>query len=519
MERKRVLWADDEIEMLRPHILFLEDRGYDVTAVTNGEDAIAQVHRGSFDVILLDEHMSGMGGIVTFSEIKALRPGISTIMITKSEEETLMEEAIGQQIDDFLTKPVNPSQILLALKKLTESSKINRDRIAKDYLAQFNQISTLVSMGATWEEWIDVHVKLSSWDIELDRFPDLGLNDVIQDQKRQCNAEFVRFVEDHYLDWINTEDGPVLSPGIATNFLATPLKQGRNVLFIVIDCLRMDQYLAIEPLLAELFDVRREYHYSILPTSTPYSRNAIFSGLYPRELEQQYPDLWKRGEDDESSSNRYEHQLLDQQLQRLGVTLKSDSKYVKILDLEEADSVERKVSTYFNQSLVSMVFNFVDILAHARSDSDVIKEMVRNEASYRAVTRSWFEHSSLYNILRAFANQDTMIVLTSDHGSIKTYRNTKVISDKDASTNLRYKHGRNLKCDDKHALCIRNPQDFKLPNRGINIDYIIAKEDYYFVYPTNYNKYVNLYKNSFQHGGISLEEMILPVAILNPKQR
>ena len=517
MERKKILWADDEIELLRPHILFLEERGYDVTAVTNGEDAIAQARRNTFDVILLDEHMSGRDGIATFSEIKALRPGISTVMITKSEEEGLMEEAIGQQIDDFLTKPVNPSQILLVLKKLTEASKINRDRIARDYLAQFNQISALISAGASWEDWIDIHVKLSQWDIELERFPDLGLSDVFQDQRSHCNLEFCRYIEDNYLTWIHGDDRPLLSPDIAKEFLATPLKQGRNVLFLVIDCLRMDQYLAIEPLLSELFNIKRDYYFSILPTSTPYSRNAIFSGFYPCDLERQFPDLWKRTEDDESSSNRFEHQLLDRQLAKLGVHLKSDSKYVKILDPEEADNVDRKVSFYFNQPLVSMVFNFVDILAHARSNSDVIKEMVRNEASYRAVTRSWFEHSSLFNILRNFATQDVLVILTTDHGSIRTQRSSKVISDREASTNLRYKHGRNLKCDDKHAIFIRDPQEYKLPRRGINVNYIIAKEDYYFVYPTNYHKYVNLYKNSFQHGGVSLEEMILPVITMSPK--
>lgn len=516
MERKKVLWADDEIELLRPHVLFLEERGYDVTAVTNGEDAIAQVMRNTFDVVLLDEQMAGKDGIATFSEIKALRPGIATVMITKSEEEQLMEEAIGKNIDDFLTKPVNPSQILLVLKKLTEASKISRDRLAKDYLAQFDQISTLISRGAAWQDWIDIHVKLSRWDIDLDRFPDLGLAEVLEDQRNHCNLEFSRYVEDNYLRWIG-DDGPILSLNVVERYLSALLKRGRNVLFLVIDCLRLDQYLAIEPILLELFNIKREYYYSILPTSTPYSRNAIFSGLFPIDLERYYPDLWKRSEDDESSSNRFEHQLLDQQLARLGVSLKSPSKYVKILDPEEADSVERKVSSYFNQPLVSMVFNFVDILAHARANSDVIKEMVRNEASYRSVTRSWFQHSSLLSILRAFAAQDATIILTSDHGSIRSQRGAKVISDREASTNLRYKYGRNLKCDEKHALFIRDPEVYKLPRRGINVNYIIAKEDYYFVYPTNIHKYINLYKNSFQHGGISLEEMILPIAIMDPK--
>lgn len=517
MERKKILWADDEIELLRPHILFLEERDYDVTAVTCGEDAIAQVRRNSFDVVLLDEHMTGKDGITTFSEIKALRPGISTVMITKSEEEGLMEEAIGKQIDDYLTKPVNPSQILLVLKKLTEASKINKERISREYLSQFHQISNLINAGANWQDWIDIHLKLSNWDIELERFPELGLAEVFQDQRGHCNQEFVRFVESNYLRWINGQDAPTLSVNVVDKYLSTPLKQGRSVLFLVIDCLRLDQYLAIEPRLSELFSVNRDYYFSILPTSTPYSRNAIFSGLFPIELERQYPDLWKRGEDDESSSNRFEHQLLDQQLKKLGVKLKADSKYVKVLDPEEADNVERKVSSFFNQPLVSMVFNFVDILAHSRSDSDVIKEMVRNEASYRAVTRSWFEHSSLYNILRAFAEQKVLIILTTDHGSIRVQRNSRVVSDKEASTNLRYKHGRNLKCDEKQALFIREPKEYKLPTRGMNTNYLIAEEDYYFIYPTNYHKYVNLYKNSFQHGGISLEEMILPVVTLEPR--
>ncbi|MFH1862637.1 MAG: PglZ domain-containing protein, partial [bacterium] len=438
--------------------------------------------------------------------------------ITKNEEEQIMEEAIAHQIDDFLTKPVNPSQILMVVKKLTEKARINRDRIAREYLSQFNKITAQINSGADWQDWIDIHTRLSNWEIELDRFPDLGLSEVLQDQRNQCNLEFARYIESNYVRWINgAKDRPPLSVDIATNFLATPLKLGRKVLFLVIDCLRLDQYLAIESLLAELFNLRREFHYSILPTSTPYARNAIFSGLYPIELEKHFPDLWKRGEDDESSSNRFEHQLLDQQLVKLSVGLRGDSKYVKILDPEEAETVERKVSSYFDQPLVSMVFNFVDILAHARSNSDVIKEMVRNEASFRAITRSWFEHSALYSILRSYASQDILIVLTSDHGSIRCQRGTKVISDREASTNLRYKYGRNLKCDGKHVLFVKDPQEYKLPRRGINVNYILAREDYYFVYPTNFHKYISLYKNSFQHGGISLEEMILPIAVLEPR--
>jgi CheY-like chemotaxis protein len=517
MERKKILWADDEIDLLRPHVMFLEERGYEVTVVTNGEDALTAVKQQDFEVVLLDEQMTGKQGMAIAAEIKILNPRVATVMITKSEEEHLMEEAIGSNVDDFLTKPVNPSQILMVLKKLTEATQISRDHLAKEYLSQFNQISSLVNSAPTWQDWIDIHVKLCGYDIELDRYPGLGLSEVLQDQKNQCNLEFARYIEDHYEGWLRGGEKPDLSVDIVKQYLAPLLKAGRKVLLLVIDCLRLDQYMVLEPLLAEMFNIKRYYHYAILPTSTPYARNAIFSGLFPVELERTFPDLWKRGEDDESSSNRFEHQLLDQQLSRLGVGMKSDSKYVKVLDLEEADLVDRKVSSYFNQPLVSMVFNFVDILSHARANSEVIKEMVRNEASYRSVTRSWFEHSSLLNVLRAFANQDVTVILTTDHGSIRSQRGAKVVSDKEASTNLRYKYGRNLKCDEKHALFVRDPETFKLPRRGLNANYIIAKEDYYFVYPTNFHKYINLYKNSFQHGGISLEEMILPVAVMNPR--
>jgi hypothetical protein len=308
-----------------------------------------------------------------------------------------------------------------------------------------------------------------------------------------------------------------MSTDVVKKFIAPRLKAGEKVLFLVIDCMRVDQWMAIEPLLYDSFRITRDYHYSILPTATPYSRNALFSGLFPSELQKEFPDLWSRNEDDESSANRFERQLLDKQLAGMGIVPDPEPRYVKVLDPEEAANTARKVQQYFDRPWVSMVFNFVDMLGHSRSHSDVLREMLPHEAGYRSVIKAWFEHSSLRQILQAFGKQGFTVILTTDHGSIRGTKGAKVISDREASSSLRYKYGRNMKVDKRHALIVNKPQDFKLPERGINTGYIIAKENYYFVYPTNYNKYLQLYKDSFQHGGCSLEEMILPVAVMEGK--
>jgi CheY-like chemotaxis protein len=518
-ESRRILWADDEIEMLNAHVLFLNQRGYDVVGVTNAEDAIRRVQSEAFDVVFLDEHMPGRGGLETLSVIKDIRPDLPVIMITKSEEESLMEEAIGAKISDYLTKPVNPSQILSALKKAIERREIEQKVATRDYLAEFRQISLKVSQGATWKDWMEIHSKLSAWEVELDPLPDEGLKTSLEGQRVECNVEFGKFIEENYEDWIwDRKERPPLSVDFCSRLLAPKLKEGRNILFLVIDCLRLDQWLALEPMLYDYYTVSRESYYSILPSATPYARNALFSGQFPGDIEAEFPELWKHSEDDEFSSNRFERQFLDRQLARLGIELEPEPKYVKILDAEEANTTARKVQRYFSNRLVSMVFNFVDILAHTRAQSEVLKEMTPNEAAYRTVIRAWFEHSSLFQILKAFATQDVLVVLTTDHGSIRGMKGAKVVSDKEASPNLRYKHGRNLRVDPKHALICKYPENFRLPRRGLSVNYIFAKENYYFIYPTNYHKYANLYKDSFQHGGISLEEMILPVAFLEPKR-
>ncbi|MBN1559180.1 response regulator [candidate division KSB1 bacterium] len=517
-EKKKILWVDDEIDLLRPHVLFLESKGYQVKTLTNAEDAIELLRSEDFDIMLLDEMLHGMDGLTALAELKDISPGLPIIMVTKSEEESLMEEAIGSKIDDYLTKPVNPSQILLVCKKILDKGKIAGQIISRDYTSEFNQISARLMGPMGWQDWIDVHVKLSEWDVELDAHPDLGLKQILYDQKRDCNSEFGRFIENNYHDWLNHIAGPPLSVDIVGKYVLPHVHAGKNTVLLIIDALRLDQWIVLEPLLRKYFKIIRDYYYSILPTATPYARNAIFAGLFPSEIEERIPELWEGNkEEDDISLNRYELELLEEQLKRRRIELKPGPKYAKILDVQESAELMRKINEYANVPLSALVLNFVDILAHSRSSSNLIKEMIPNEAAFRSTTRSWFEHSHLFNALRKLAANGNTIVVTSDHGSIRGLHGTKVVGDRETSTSLRYKYGKNIKVDPKDAMIIDNPKEYKLPARGVNTNYIFAKEDYYFVYPTNYHYFLNYYADSFQHGGISLEEMILPVVTLEPR--
>jgi CheY-like chemotaxis protein len=515
----KILWVDDEIDLLRPHIRFLTDKGYSVDTATNGEDALEQVRNTGFDLVFLDEMMPGMGGLRTLAEMKDLYPTLPIVMITKNEEESLMEEAIGVKINDYLTKPVNPSQVLLACKKILERKKIAGAAVSKDYIQEFNAISLALMNDLDYKQWIDVYSRLVGWSIELDEHPELGLKQTLNDQFRECNLAFGKYVEKNYRDWVETTSNrPPLSPEVVDRFLIPELHTGKSVMFFVIDCLRLDQWLTMEQLLHEYFTIRKEYHFSILPTATPYSRNAIFSGSFPSDLELRHPELWEKSEDDENSRNRYERQFLDKLLERRKIALKPEPKYVKILDAEFGRGIESTINSYAQSKLTSIVVNFVDMLAHGRSDSSLLKEIAPDESAYRSLTRSWFVHSSLFGMLKTLSrNKNVTVLLTTDHGSIRSLRGSKVLGDREASTNLRYKYGRNLKSEEKSAIFVKNPAEFKLPRRGVAINYIIAKEDYYFVYPTDYHKYLNQYRDSFQHGGVSMEEMILPVVRLEPK--
>lgn len=514
----KILWVDDEIDLFRPHIRFLKEKGYSVDTATNGEDAIAMVRHNGFDLVFLDEMMAGLGGLRTLAEIKDIRPNLPVVMVTKNEEESLMEEAIGVKISDYLIKPVNPSQVLIACKKFLEGKKITGAAVSKDYIQEFNAISVALMNDLDYKQWIDIYTKLVEWDIELDQHPELGLKQTLVDQTRECNLAFGKYVEKNYRNWVEqTANRPALSLEVVDRFLIPHLQGNKSVILFVIDCLRLDQWLVMESLLHEYYLISKDYYFSILPTATPYSRNAIFSGLYPSDVEIRFPDLWKKSEDDEHSRNRYERQFLEKLLERRKISLKPEPKYVKILDAEFGRSIEKNINSYAQTKLTSIVVNFVDMLAHGRSDSTLLKEIAPDESAYRSLTNSWFVHSSLFGMLRTLSkNKNVTVLLTTDHGSIRCLRGSKVLGDREASTNLRYKYGRNLKSEQKAAIFVKNPLEFKLPMRGVAINYIIAKEDYYFVYPTDYHKYLNQYRDSFQHGGVSMEEMILPVVRLEP---
>jgi len=517
MSKGKILWVDDEIEHLKPHILLLEERGYSVTSVTNAEDAISLIREQPYDLVLLDEMMPGMDGLEALSEIKDIYPALPLIMVTKSEEENLMEEAIGGKIEEYLTKPVNPSQILSTCKRILERQRISQEKVAREYASEFGEISDLLSRDMTPEMWIDVHLKLSERDLDLDMHPELGLKQTLMDQKRECNQAFGKYIRENYEKWLMNETRPTLSVDLIQKYVLPLLRDGNHVLFVIIDNLRLDQWLTLEPLLYDLFQIDRDYYFSIIPTATPYSRNAIFSGLFPEDIEKTYPDLWKQGEDDEHSRNRFEHPMMLDQLERLGASMKPEPKYVKLMDANEARQVVKNVNSFLNIPLSVMVFNFVDIMAHRRSDSQILREIVPDESAYRSLTRTWFEHSALYQVLKAANQSGVKVIITSDHGSIRCMRGSTVHADKETSTNVRYKYGRAIRGDRKQCIEVKNPHTYRLPARGINTNYLIALEDYYFVYPTNYHKYLSLYRDSFQHGGVSLEEMILTVATLDPK--
>ncbi len=516
-----ILWVDDEIELLRAHVVLLRDKGYAVETATNGEDAIEIVRSKKIDLVFLDEMMPGKGGLETLAVIKEYFPSLPVVMITKNEAESLMEDAIGSKISDYLTKPVNPSQILLVCKKFLEGKKLQSEQVSRDYTQEFASISRMLLNPMDYTEWTDLYIKIANWEMELDKHPELGLQKMLADQRRESNAEFSKYVEKNYQAWINRkENRPVLSTEIVEKYVIPNLNEKKSVFLFVIDCLRLDQWLVMEEYLRELYSIDKEYYFSILPTATPYSRNAIFSGLFPLELETRYPDLWQGEDDSETSHNKYEKELLMKLLERKRIALKPEPKYVKILDPEFGRQIQSNIISYTQNRLTAIVVNFVDMLAHGRSDDPILKEIAPDESAYRSLTDTWFKHSSLLGMFQMLANRkDVKIIVTTDHGSVRCMRGSKVIGDKEASTNLRYKFGRNLKSDEKQSIFLKNPKDFKLPQRGVTTNYIVAKEDYYFVYPTEYHKYLNQYRDSFQHGGISMEEMILPVITMEPKAK
>ncbi len=514
----KILWADDEIDMLKPQLFFLEKKGYEVITVSNGHDAIEEFDRNrEIDVVFLDESMPGISGLETLTEIKARNGNIPIVMITKNEAENLMEEAIGSQIDDYLIKPVNPNQILLTLKRLTDNKRLISEKTMTDYQVEFRKILMEINSGLDAQGWVDLYKKIISWEIKMDKSQVPEMKDILSMQKTEANAEFSKFVEKNYLDWIRKPaDAPVMSHNLMRKLLIPEMKKSKPTFLFMLDNLRYDQWKVIEPIVQSYFRVESEdFFYSILPTSTQYSRNAIFSGMMPSDIKKHYPSLWV-DDHEELGKNLHEDALLKAQLNRL-VREEVQMEYIKVTNVSTAKQMADQVHNFMNNDLVVIVYNFIDMLSHARTEMEVLKELAGDEKAYRSLTLSWFENSPLRTAMEKIAESDAQVFLTTDHGTIRVHNPSKVVGDKQTTTNLRYKMGRNLKYDRKDVLEIRDPIEGGLPKTNLSSAFIFAKEDKFFLYPNNYNKYNNLYTNTFQHGGISLEEMICPFIKMSTK--
>jgi CheY-like chemotaxis protein len=511
----KILWADDEIELLKPHILFLESKGYSVDRVTNGTDAIDKAEENAYDVIFLDENMPGISGLEALSKIKEINPLVPVVMITKSEEEFIMEEAIGSKIADYLIKPVNPNQILLSLKKILQQTQLVAQKTNVNYQQEFRQLGMQLNNRMDANEWTDMYRKLVYWELELEQAEDKAMKEIFDMQKKEANQLFCDFIEDNYLDWLNgTEDMPyMLHNMIRTRVLPKIGKEKLAVL--VIDNLRYDQWKILEPLISKSYQKEEEYViYSILPTATHYARNAFFAGLLPSEIEKKFPQYW-RYEEDEGSKNQFEKELLEQQLKRLSKQCKWS--YHKITNLEAGKKLNEQFNQIKDNDVNFVVYNFVDMLSHARTEMEMIRELASDEAAYRSLTKSWFEHSPLQELILKFREIGAHLIITTDHGTVKVNKPIKIVGERSTNTNLRYKVGRGLSYDSKEVFVVNKPTEAFLPQIKLSNEYVFARESDFFVYPNNYNHFVNHYGNTFQHGGISMEEMLIPFIELQPK--
>lgn len=518
MSAVTILWADDEIDLLKPSIMFLENKGYTVVPVTNGKDAIDRVGKKGIDLVFLDETMPGLSGLETLSRIKEIDNHVPVVMITKNEEENLMEEAIGSQISDYLIKPVKPQQILSTIKKITDNQRLVSEKTTSSYQQEFQKLFMTIQENLNFKEWAELYKKLVYWEIELNK-SDSSMRTVFDSQKQEANREFNKFVIKNYKRWVNGEPGadiPVMSHSLLKNKLVPMMKDNKPTFLILIDNLRYDQWKSIQPLLLENFKVDEEdSFYAILPSATQYSRNAIFSGMLPLQIQQKFPDYWKN-DDDEGGKNLFEGELLDDFLKR---TFREPVKhqYVKITNHRDGELLENNITNYLNNKLTVVVYNFVDMLSHARTEMEVLKELASDEAAYRSLSVSWFDHSPLLNALKKLADKDVNILLTTDHGTVRVQDPSRCIGDRETTTNIRYKTGKNLNFEERDVYAVKNPEEIGLPKSRLSSTYIFAKEDKFLVYPNNYNHFVNYYKNTFQHGGISLEELIVPVIKLSAK--
>lgn len=509
----RLLWVDDEIEMLKPHILFLQKKDYDVVTATNGPDAIDLCHEQRFDLILLDEYMPGLSGLETLTRLKEIVPAVPVVMVTKNEEEDLMDQAIGSKIADYLIKPVNPSQVLLTLKKNIHQREIVQEVTQTGYRQEFAQLSMQMSEQLSPEEWKELYKKLVYWELQLSE-ADSNMNEMLQMQKEEANQTFAKFVKQNYEDWVtDAEHRPLMSPDVFKRCVFPRLSQGRKVFLLVLDNLRFDQWRAISQELAEDFDIDEDLYYSILPTATQYARNAIFAGLMPLQIKEMYPELWVDEEEDEGK-NLNEEMLIRRQMERY--RRREEFTYNKINDSTQVDKLLTQLAT-LRAPLNVLVINFIDILSHARTESRMVRELAGNESAYRSITLSWFRHTPIKELFRRLASLDYDLLVTTDHGSIRVDTPSKVVGDRNVNTNLRYKMGKNLSYNAKEVYEVRHPRALQLPQPNLSTAYIFATGARFFAYPNNYNHYVQYYKDTFQHGGISMEEMLIPLVALRPK--
>lgn len=512
-----ILWVDDEIESLKSQILFLKNKGYEVTPLSNGYDALELLKEKNVDVVLLDESMPGLTGLETLARIKELHPLLPVVMITKNEAENIMDDALGSQITDYLIKPVNPNQVLLSLKKIMDGKRLISEKTTIAYQQDLRNLFMALSNNPNHDEWKELYKRLVYWELEIDKSDSEEMMEILQTQKAEANRDFFKYISKNYAGWIkDNSTAPLLSHNLFAKKIAPAIKQGQPTFLVVIDNLRLDHWKAIQPIISESFRVAEEdMYYSLLPTATQYCRNALFAGMLPADIEKYFPLEWKN-DDEEGGKNLYEEKFLRNQLKHLKLdSLKTQ--YIKITNNDDAKAMEDNIHNCLTNDLTVIVYNFVDMLSHARTEMEVLKELAGDEISYRSLVVSWFEHSPLYRALRKIADKGIQVLLTTDHGSVRVKNPSKCVGDRTTTTNLRYKHGRNLQYEDRDVLAFRDPKLAGLPRPNVSSAFIFAKEDIFLCYPNNYNHFVNYYRNTFQHGGISLEEMIIPIVRMESK--